>query len=145
LIVSSLLQDINKNGHIQYTEFLAATLEAHGYIEEARIAEAFDRLDADNTGFISKDDLKELLGKEYTKDLAHELIRDADDNNDGKISFQEFLYFFRRQTKAIAAKVAASPEASEEMGDETSLLGLDARIPGGQYDTAYDMGKMAEI
>lgn len=28
-----------------YTEFLAATLEAQGQIEEDRIAEAFDRMD----------------------------------------------------------------------------------------------------
>lgn len=29
-----------------YTEFLAATLEAQGQIEEDRIAEAFDRIDS---------------------------------------------------------------------------------------------------
>jgi calcium-dependent protein kinase len=34
-----------------YTEFLAATIEAHGYIAEERVAEAFDRLDADETGY----------------------------------------------------------------------------------------------
>jgi Ca2+-binding EF-hand superfamily protein len=34
-----------------YTEFLAATIELHGQIEEDRIAEAFDRLDSDNTGY----------------------------------------------------------------------------------------------
>ena len=39
-----------------YTEFLAATLEAHGYITEDRIAEAFDRLD----GYVKK--TKKLLG-----------------------------------------------------------------------------------
>ena len=32
-----------------YTEFIAATLEAHGNVEEERIAEAFDRLDNDDT------------------------------------------------------------------------------------------------
>lgn len=44
-------QDLNQNGHIMYTEFLAATIEARGRIEEDRIAEAFDRLDSDDTGF----------------------------------------------------------------------------------------------
>jgi calcium-dependent protein kinase len=34
-----------------YTEFLAATIEAQGYIAEERVAEAFDRLDADETGY----------------------------------------------------------------------------------------------
>jgi Ca2+-binding EF-hand superfamily protein len=44
-------QDLNQNGKINYTEFLAATIDAHGYIEEDRIAEAFDKLDIDGTGF----------------------------------------------------------------------------------------------
>lgn len=45
------MQDLNENGHIMYTEFLAATIEAHGHIEEERIAEAFDRLDSDKSGY----------------------------------------------------------------------------------------------
>ena len=34
-----------------YTEFLAATIEACGHIEDDRLAEAFDRLDCDDTGY----------------------------------------------------------------------------------------------
>ena len=34
-----------------YTEFLAATIEACGRIEDDRLAEAFDRLDSDDTGY----------------------------------------------------------------------------------------------
>lgn len=49
-------QDHNQDGKIMYTEFLAATIEAHGHIAEDRIAEAFDRLDTSETGF-SKYDL----------------------------------------------------------------------------------------
>jgi len=47
-------QDQFKNGVIEYTEFLAATLEVNGHIQEDRLAEAFDRIDSDNSGFISK-------------------------------------------------------------------------------------------
>ena len=43
--------DLNQNGQIMYTEFLAATIEAHGFIEEDRIAEAFDKIDSDATGY----------------------------------------------------------------------------------------------
>jgi Ca2+-binding EF-hand superfamily protein len=51
LVFFFFLQDLNENGYIMYTDFIAATIEAHGYIEEDRIAEAFDRLDSDETGF----------------------------------------------------------------------------------------------
>jgi Ca2+-binding EF-hand superfamily protein len=45
-----ILQDVDKSGQIQYTEFLAATLEARGYLEEERIAEAFQSMDRDSSG-----------------------------------------------------------------------------------------------
>ena len=44
--------DVDGSGVIRYTEFLAATLEAAGWISEERLAEAFDRLDHDDTGYV---------------------------------------------------------------------------------------------
>jgi Ca2+-binding EF-hand superfamily protein len=44
-------QDINGNNQINYTEFLAATLETQGMIEERRLAEAFDLMDSDDSGY----------------------------------------------------------------------------------------------
>ena len=48
------MKDVNKYGAINYTEFLAATLETKGRIETGRVAEAFDRFDASNSGYITK-------------------------------------------------------------------------------------------
>jgi len=76
--------DVNNNGHIMYTEFLAATLEARGNIEEERIAEAFDRIDSDDSGYISRENLKEILGPEYNNDQIDKIIGEADTNHDGK-------------------------------------------------------------
>jgi Ca2+-binding EF-hand superfamily protein len=45
--------DIDGTGSVHYIEFLAATLEAVGSIDEERLAEAFDRIDCDDTGYIS--------------------------------------------------------------------------------------------
>lgn len=45
------LQDQDQDHKIMYTEFLAATIEAQGFIAEDRIAEAFDRLDVNETGY----------------------------------------------------------------------------------------------
>jgi Ca2+-binding EF-hand superfamily protein len=42
---------VNKNNAINYTEFLAAALETQGTIEEYRLAEAFDLLDRDGSGY----------------------------------------------------------------------------------------------
>jgi calcium-dependent protein kinase len=67
-----------------YTEFIAATLEAHGNVEEERIAEAFDRLDSDDTGFISKENMLDFLGEDATMDDVEDMMRSIDKDNDGQ-------------------------------------------------------------
>jgi calcium-dependent protein kinase len=52
--------DLDGTGSVHYTEFLAATIEAHGSIDEHRIADAFDRIDSDDTGFITVRNCKSL-------------------------------------------------------------------------------------
>jgi Ca2+-binding EF-hand superfamily protein len=63
---------------------LAATLEAQSYIEEERIAEAFDRLDSDDSGYISKKNLRQFLGNNATSKQIDDIIREGDANGDGK-------------------------------------------------------------
>lgn len=126
--------DVNQNGYIMYTEWLAATIEAHGHIEEDRIAEAFDRLDSDDTGYISRANLKEVLGKDSSPEEIEEIIKAADLNKDGKISYQEFLQSFRAQT----FKVLEHMDDSTVNDSENNLIGLDAKIPGGRFDSELD-------
>lgn len=42
--------DLDGTGLVHYIEFLAATIESHGSIDEDRLAEAFDRLDSGKSG-----------------------------------------------------------------------------------------------
>ena len=69
---------------IEYTEFLAAALETQGRIEEERIAEAFDRLDCDHSGYISKANLRDFLGTKAESSQIDAIISEGDENNDGK-------------------------------------------------------------
>lgn len=104
--------DVNKNGHLMWTEvrhneswrkgalrsvvdllnsfsfakkFLAATIEAQGHIKEDRIAEAFDRLDADDSGYISAKNLREFLGEDCSAEEVEQIIKSADTSKDGKM------------------------------------------------------------
>lgn len=78
-------------GIIHYTEFLAATIEAHGAIEEDRVAEAFDRIDCDDSGYITTQNLRDFLGEAIPAEYLEEIIAEADLVNDHKISYEEFL------------------------------------------------------
>jgi Ca2+-binding EF-hand superfamily protein len=86
--------DMGNDGRIYYTEFLAATLGAHGRILEERLAGAFDRLDSDDTGYISRENLREILGVDYTEEKVDQLLKEGDLTGDGKISFEEFRKAF---------------------------------------------------
>ena len=79
------------SGRIRYTEFLAATIEAQGAISEERLAEAFDRLDCDDSGYISAENLAELLGQDFPGEEINEIIQEADLTQDNRISYSEFL------------------------------------------------------
>jgi Ca2+-binding EF-hand superfamily protein len=123
--------DIDKTGTIHYTEFLAATIEAHGFIEEERLAEAFDRIDSDDTGYISRKNLRQLLGSDYSDIRANMLFADADINKDGKISFSEFVKAMRKENNDLKRQVSRESYDDQEKGD-SKLLTISAKIPGGR-------------
>jgi len=87
--------DLDGTGQIRYTEFLAATIEAQGAISEERLAEAFDRLDSDDSGYISADNLREILGEDFPKEEIDVIIKEASKN--GQISYSDFLALWEEQ------------------------------------------------
>jgi hypothetical protein len=82
---------------INYTEFLAAALETQGSIEEYRLAEAFDLMDVDDSGYISRENLKHILGDHTDDRYIDQLIAEADFKRDGRICYDEFRQVFSQQ------------------------------------------------
>jgi serine/threonine protein kinase len=91
--------DTGNDDKIYYLEFLAATLEARGRITEERLADAFDRIDSDDSGAISRENLKELLGSEYSEEKINAFLDEVDTDGDGSISFEEFLKCFQEDQR----------------------------------------------
>jgi len=84
--------DVDKNGRIDYSEFLAATLQKVNYSKQERLLEAFHKFDKDDSGFITKDELISTLkaSKSQEKEIE-EIIKAVDKNGDGNIDYMEFL------------------------------------------------------
>lgn len=53
--------DTDGSGKVDYTEFLAATMEKSLYMKEDKLIQAFKMLDLDDNGKISKAELKSVL------------------------------------------------------------------------------------
>jgi len=113
--------DVYAEGVIQYTEFIAASLEAVGKVEETRLREAFDRLDVDNSGFITKDNLRDVLGKDYSDELAEKYISEVDNDNDGMIGFDEFLQVFRDEKEQSIKKQKVDARNSRQIFDMAAI------------------------
>ena len=83
--------DTDNSGVINYTEFLAASIDKRIYLQEDKLRDAFKLFDEDKSGKISKSEISKVLkfkksGAEMTK-----LFEKYDLNGDGEIDFEEFL------------------------------------------------------
>jgi len=81
--------DQDRSGVIRYMEFLAASIETEGPITRKMCMEAFNHLDAHNTGFITRKSLQKLLGKDFTQSEIATFL--AAGENEERLSKAEFM------------------------------------------------------
>ena len=90
--------DIDKNGKIDYTEFIASTLAESNYNKNERLLEAFDKFDKNGSGQISKSELLETLHAEKCQEKEIEkFIKVVDTDGNGKISKEEFMALMKEE------------------------------------------------
>jgi calcium-dependent protein kinase len=89
-IFSSL--DTDKSGRINYTEFLAATIDQKIYLKNERLFEAFKSFDKDGSGKISVNEITNIINAQKDDDLnsIREEVEKFDANGDGEIDYEEF-------------------------------------------------------
>jgi calcium-dependent protein kinase len=115
--------DQDKSGEIHYAEFLAALAESQGLVTMDRLAEAFDRIDREGKGYISHDDLKMVLGKDYDHETVNRMIEEGDFKKNDKIDYEELLkLMFEDPSKAadITGDVTESLRSLEGFKDLVS-------------------------
>ena len=90
--------DVDKNGLINYTEFISALMD-YEKIKENQILECFNSYDTDDSGKISFKEFCEMIKplndeeKQDLKDLYHKFDKDGD----GEISLKEFKEGFKNR------------------------------------------------
>lgn len=85
--------DINGNGEIDYTEFLTACMNHKKYLSKENLHHAFNMFDIDNSGYITAEELKMVLGdgNSFPEEVWKHLLKQVDTNGDGVIEFPEFM------------------------------------------------------
>ena len=85
--------DNDSNGKINYTEFIAATLDIRKYLTNERVEALFKSFDVDDNDVIEPANIKDAftkLGKDVTDEDIKTIMMMHDENGDGKISLEEF-------------------------------------------------------
>ena len=85
--------DFAENKRINYSEFIAATINVNEFLTEERLMAIFNQFDIDNSGKITKDNLKQAFSK-YGRDIHEhdidDILKKHDLAGDQAISYEEF-------------------------------------------------------
>ncbi len=87
--------DLEHDGKIHWHEFIAATLSKCEY-DERNLRLAFDRLDYDHQGFITKANLMDIIGTDANDAEVTAMFDEVDYQHQGKIEFKEFVQIMKQ-------------------------------------------------
>ena len=85
--------DINQNGSVDFTEFVISLVSTKDILTDEKLLNAFNMLDMDGNGRITKSDLEAVFKKNSstdTNEALEEIIQEADVNGTGEIAFNDF-------------------------------------------------------
>ncbi|XP_042400121.1 calmodulin-like isoform X1 [Zingiber officinale] len=87
--------DADGSGAIEFEEFLNLMVRKMKESDsEEELKEAFKVFDKDQNGFISKNELKNVmmsLGEKLTDEEVDQMIKEADLDGDGQVNYEEFV------------------------------------------------------
>ena len=109
--------DFNDNGTIDYSEFLIANIDVNKLVQEEKLKEAFGLFDQDQSGSITIDEIKKILGvnaSDISDTEWSQILNEVDEDGNGEISFEEFK---QMMYKVIRTKKPLETEVSQNISD----------------------------
>ncbi|XP_058105718.1 calcium-dependent protein kinase 1-like isoform X2 [Magnolia sinica] len=97
--------DVDNSGTIDYGEFIAATLHLNQIEREDHLFAAFSYFDKDGSGYITPDELQQACEEFGIEDVQlEEMIREVDQDNDGRIDYNEFVEMMQKGNAGFGKK-----------------------------------------
>jgi len=80
---------------IDYTDFLAAMVTTRIQLHEEHMVATFKTFDSDSSGFITIENLREVLGADFSESELEDLTKAIDPDNVDKISYERFVKYLQ--------------------------------------------------
>lgn len=93
--------DADRDGYLDYGEFVAITVHLRKMGNDEHLRKAFEFFDQNQSGHIEIDELRHALADEVdgsNEDVINAIIHDVDTDKDGKISYEEFAAMMKAGT-----------------------------------------------
>lgn len=110
---NNIIEDVDqdKNGFIEYQEFLRVGLNRKAVLSERHLQLAFEKMDEDGDGKLTIEEIKNILVTSDNEYIS-ELLNSFDTNKDSEISYQEFVEMMR---KVLGTSPPNSPKKSPKI------------------------------
>lgn len=95
------LVDVDHSNEIDFSEFVTATVNRGNLLQDDKLKQAFSYYDKDNSGSISVDEIRNVLGvgQHISDAVWKQVVLEVDDNGDGEVSFDEFKIMMQKLLK----------------------------------------------
>ncbi|XP_047313751.1 calcium-dependent protein kinase 32-like [Impatiens glandulifera] len=93
--------DVDKDGYLDYGEFVAVSVHLRKMGNDEHLRKAFEFFDQNQNGYIEIDELREALSDDIEsniEDIINAIIHDVDTDKDGRISYDEFATMMKAGT-----------------------------------------------
>ncbi|CAI0426997.1 unnamed protein product [Linum tenue] len=101
----ALRADVDNSGTIDYGEFIAATIHLNKLEREEHLVAAFRYFDKDGSGYITVDELQHACAEQNMTDVfIEDIIREVDQDNDGRIDYGEFVAMMQMGNAGIGRR-----------------------------------------
>eukprot|EP00746_Dinoflagellata_sp_MGD_P007336 gnl/MRDRNA2_/MRDRNA2_114505_c0_seq1.p1 gnl/MRDRNA2_/MRDRNA2_114505_c0~~gnl/MRDRNA2_/MRDRNA2_114505_c0_seq1.p1 ORF type:complete len:582 (+),score=121.43 gnl/MRDRNA2_/MRDRNA2_114505_c0_seq1:92-1837(+) len=126
--------DANGDDSVSYNEFLTAMAHTRVHMHADLIRDTFRRFDVDESGYISVDELQDLMGSSTESNnptFLHEFFAEVDTSCDGQISYDEFAQYMKGYVDKPRVEVTVQLATTDRNGcvvkPEKKVEGLSQR------------------
>lgn len=93
--------DVDKDGYLDYGEFVAVVVHLREMANDNHLRKAFEFFDQNQSGYIEIEELRNALANDVganNEEVISAIIQDVDTDKDGRISYEEFVTMMKAGT-----------------------------------------------